>query len=122
ATDWDTQLAEADVVMVHEWTDPAVVAAVGRARRNRNFVLLFHDTHHRAATAPGAIAALELSAYDGVLAFGAALADIYRSRGWHDSVFIWHEAADVRLFKPPAEERPRAGLVWVGNWGDGERT
>jgi spore maturation protein CgeB len=36
-------------------------------------------------------------------------------------VWIWHEAADVRVFAPRAE--PRTGdVVWVGNWGDDERT
>ena len=38
-------------------------------------------------------------------------------------MWTWHEAADVRRFHPPAEEGARAGLVWIGNWGDGgERT
>ena len=37
-------------------------------------------------------------------------------------MFVWHEAADVRLFRPPADERPRDGLVWIGNWGDDERS
>src|SRR5205823_932096 len=36
--------------------------------------------------------------------------------------WTWHEAADIRLFHPPAEESARSGLVWIGNWGDGERT
>jgi len=57
-----------------------------------------------------------------VLAFGQALADIYRAWGWGDRVFVWHEAADISLFHPPTIERPRAGAVWIGNWGDGERT
>ncbi len=37
-------------------------------------------------------------------------------------MFVWHEAADTRAFRPPAEEGERKGLVWIGNWGDGERT
>ena len=57
-----------------------------------------------------------------MLAFGEALASVYRRDGWGDRVFVWHEAADVTLFKPPAVEAPREGLVWIGNWGDGERT
>jgi spore maturation protein CgeB len=36
-------------------------------------------------------------------------------------VFVWHEGADTRLFRPPNEEKAREGLVWIGNWGDGER-
>jgi spore maturation protein CgeB len=112
----------ADVVVVHEWTDPEVVAAIGRARRHGGFTLLFHDTHHRAVSDPTAIAKLAIADYDGALVFGAALAEAYRTRGWHDAVFTWHEAADLRLFRPPAVEQERRGLVWVGNWGDGERS
>ncbi|PWC94739.1 glycosyltransferase [Azospirillum sp. TSO5] len=113
----------ADLVIVHEWNDPALVAAVGEARRrDGRFTLLFHDTHHRAASEPEAINAFDLSGYDGVLAFGETLAAVYRRWGWEGRVFVWHEAADIRLFHPPAEEGPRAGAVWIGNWGDGERT
>ncbi|MBX9460956.1 MAG: glycosyltransferase [Brevundimonas sp.] len=28
----------------------------------------------------------------------------------------------MRLFRPPAVEGRREGLIWIGNWGDGERT
>ena len=113
----------ADLVIVHEWNDPALVAAIGRLRaRGARFTLLFHDTHHRAVSEPDAIHAFDLSGYDGVLAFGETLAEVYRRWGWAGRVFVWHEAADVRLFHPPAEEIPREGLVWIGNWGDGERT
>lgn len=113
----------ADLVLVHEWNDPALVAAVGEARkRGGRFTLLFHDTHHRAVSEPHGIRAFDLSGYDGVLAFGETLAEVYRRWGWEGRVFVWHEAADVRLFHPPAVEQPREGLIWIGNWGDGERT
>lgn len=113
----------ADLVIVHEWNDPALVAAVGRARkRGGRFVLLFHDTHHRAVSEPDGIRAFDLSGYDGVLAFGETLAEVYRRWGWDGRVFVWHEAADIRLFHPPTVEQPREGLIWIGNWGDGERT
>src|SRR5439155_17036921 len=59
--------------------------------------------------------------YDGVLAFGAALARVYEKWGRGDRVFVWHEAADTKRFHPPAEQHVRKGLVWIGNWGDGER-
>ena len=96
---------------------------MGRLRtRGGRFTLLFHDTHHRAISAPHEMRAYDLSAYDGVLAFGQALADVYRRWGWNDRVFVWHEAADTRRFRPPAKERSREGLVWIGNWGDGERS
>ncbi len=111
----------ADLVVVHEWNEPELVAAVGRARRRGGFVLLFHDTHHRAVSEPEAMRRYKLDEYDGVLAFGDALAEVYRTWGWGRRAFVWHEAADVRLFRPPAEEGLREGLVWIGNWGDGER-
>ncbi len=121
--DWAPSVAAADLVIMHEWNDPALVARVGRMRREGGrFTLLFHDTHHRAVSDPEAIRAFDLQDYDGVLAFGETLSDVYRRWGWGDRVWTWHEAADLRLFHPPATERPREGLVWIGNWGDGERT
>jgi len=114
---------DADLVIVHEWNEPSLVAAIGKARAaGGRFILLFHDTHHRAVSDPAAIRLFDLSAYDGVLAFGETLAEVYRRWGWGDRVFVWHEAADDVLFHPPAEEHARQGAVWIGNWGDGERT
>ena len=113
----------ADLVIVHEWNEHKLVADLGRLRaRGGTFTLLFHDTHHRAVSEPEAMKAYDLSGYDGVLAFGATLAEVYRKWGWGDRVFVWHEAADIRRFHPPAEEHSRDGLVWIGNWGDGERS
>jgi len=113
----------ADLVIVHEWNEPALVAEIGKARaRGGRFTLLFHDTHHRAVSEPDAIRAFDLSGYDGVLAFGETLAEVYRRWGWEGRVFVWHEAADIVLFHPPLQDGDRSGLVWIGNWGDGERT
>lgn len=112
----------ADVVLVHEWNEPWLVGELGSLRaRGAPFQLLFHDTHHRAVTAPAEMARYDLSAYDGVLAFGGVIRDLYLQRGWARRAWTWHEAADVRLFRPLVG--PRQGdLVWVGNWGDDERT
>jgi spore maturation protein CgeB len=123
----DTDLARltagVDVVIVHEWNEEWLVAALGHLRRDRSeFQLLFHDTHHRAVSDPAAMRRYDLEDYDGVLAFGELLADVYRQWGWSNRVFTWHEAADVRHFHPPAQETRREGLVWIGNWGDGERS
>ena len=115
----------ADVVIVHEWNAPALVARIGALRRSGGpFTLLFHDTHHRAVSEPDAIRAFDLNGYDGILAFGDTLAAVYRQWGWGHQVFVWHEAADTHVFHPPTHEQPgeRAGLVWIGNWGDGERS
>ena len=115
--------ADDDLVIVHEWNEPALVAALGRSRRNgARFTLLFHDTHHRAVSDPEAIRAFDLDGYDGVLAFGETLAAVYRRWGWGTRAFVWHEAADTRVFRPPAAAGARDGLVWIGNWGDGERS
>ena len=118
-------LDRADVVLVHEWNDPATVAAIGALRRKTQaFRLLFHDTHHRAASAPAQMARYDLSGYDGVLAFGNAVRDLYLQHGWAANAWTWHEAADTELFfpQPVNPDEPTGDLVWVGNWGDDERT
>ncbi len=121
--DLDAALDGADVVLVHEWNEPALVARLGRHRRNGGrYLLLFHDTHHRSVSDPAAMAALPLEGYDGVLAFGAAVREAYLRNGWARRVWTWHEAADTSLFRPGPGPAPEAGLVWIGNWGDDERT
>ncbi|GAA4011598.1 glycosyltransferase [Sphingomonas swuensis] len=119
----DALVGDSDLVIVHEWNEPALVAAIGALRKaGARFTLLFHDTHHRAVSDPQAIRAFDLSGYDGVLAFGETLSEVYRRWGWEGRVWTWHEAADTRLFHPPVREQQREGLVWIGNWGDGERS
>jgi len=120
--DLEESVAGADLVLVHEWNEPWLVGELGRLRsQGAAFRLLFHDTHHRAVTAPEEMARFDLSGYDGVLAFGRVIRDLYLDRGWARRAWSWHEAADVRVFRPLA--RPReADLVWIGNWGDEERT
>ncbi|HYI82255.1 MAG TPA: glycosyltransferase [Acetobacteraceae bacterium] len=123
-SDIEATLDGADAVIVHEWNEPELVASLGHLRRRggQRFALLFHDTHHRAVSDPEAIRRFDLEGYDGVLAFGAALAEVYRNWGWGNRVWVWHEAADTSLFRPPEREGPREGLVWIGNWGDDERS
>jgi spore maturation protein CgeB len=36
--------------------------------------------------------------------------------------FTWHEAADVELYRPMPEVEKQSDVVWIGNWGDDERT
>src|SRR3954465_13396952 len=121
AFDLDRALDGADLVLVHEWNSHALVSRVGRARaEGGRFVLLFHDTHHRSVSDPEAMAAYDLEHYDGVLAFGEVIRERYVRQGWARRALTWHEAADPRVFRPlPAEAR--GDLIWIGNWGDGER-
>ena len=117
--DLDRALDGADLVLVHEWNEPDLVAALGRRRAaGGRFTLLFHDTHHRAVSDPGAIRRFDLDGYDGVLAFGAVLRERYLAQGWARRVWVWHEAADTALFRPLPEIEPQADVVWIGNWGD----
>ncbi|MFL6416372.1 MAG: glycosyltransferase [Bryobacteraceae bacterium] len=121
--DLDEALDRSDLILVHEWNEPGLIARIGEyRRRNPNVRVLFHDTHHRAITAPAELAAFDLSNYDGVLAYGASLAEAYRQRGWGRQVHVWHEAADTRVFFPRPSSTEEGDLVWIGNWGDEERT
>jgi spore maturation protein CgeB len=110
-----------DLVLVHEWNEHDLVARIGRHRAESSYRLLFHDTHHRAVSEPHSIAAYDLSRYDGVLAFGAVLRERYLTAGWAERVWVWHEAADARVFRPLPHGGSRHELVWIGNWGDDER-
>jgi spore maturation protein CgeB len=117
------ELVDADLVLVHDWNEPWLVAAIGAHHRRRGgYTLMFYDAHHRAASSPAQIEAFDLSGYDAVLVFGAAIRELYLERKWARRVYVWHEAADTELFHPRNGEVARsADLVWIGNWGDGER-
>jgi spore maturation protein CgeB len=123
AIDLDAELTGADLVIVHDWIEPELAAAIGAHRRARgDHALLFYDAHHRAASAPEAIAAFDLSGYDAVLVFGAVIGDLYARRGWARRTAVWHEAADTALFRPLPQMETQEDLVWIGNWGDGDRS
>jgi spore maturation protein CgeB len=66
--------------------------------------------------------AYDLTHYDGVLAFGRVIRDLYLSEGWAARAWTWHEAADTRVFRPLPGRPCDGDLVWIGNWGDDERT
>ncbi|HLH89317.1 MAG TPA: glycosyltransferase [Xanthobacteraceae bacterium] len=119
--DLDRALDHADVVVAHEWNDPALIARLGARRRGGHFVLLFHDTHHRAVSAPEELDRFELDAFDAVLVFGEVLREVYLRRGWGRRAVTWHEAADAALFRPRPSIEKGTDLIWIGNWGDGER-
>jgi spore maturation protein CgeB len=119
--DVPSMCAQADAIVVHEWNPPGLLREVAAyAASNPQSVLLFHDTHHRAASDPAYFARLDLAGFDGVLAYGRSLARLYEAKT--DRVWIWHEAADVRRFHPLPPRGEQSDLVWIGNWGDDERT
>jgi spore maturation protein CgeB len=121
--DLDQALNSAELVLVHEWNDHGLVERIGRHRAAKGtYHLLFHDTHHRAVTDPAAMADYDLSAYDGVLAFGNVIRDLYLANGWTSRAWTWHEAADTRTFRPLLAEKKKGDVVWIGNWGDDERS
>lgn len=120
--DLNEALDGADVVIVHEWNDHAVVKRIGEHRAANRYHLLFHDTHHRAVTDRQSMSRYDLRNYDGVLAYGAVLTDLYLHYGWAKRAWTWHEAADIRVFHPKYNIAKTRDLVWIGNWGDDERT
>jgi spore maturation protein CgeB len=115
------ELREADIVLIHEWNPPALVNAILQLKKQYDFVALFHDTHHRAYTNPKEILQMDLGSCDGVLAFGEAIRRIYQDAFGIKRVWTFHEAADIRHFRPVATQK-NTDVVWVGNWGDEERT
>lgn len=115
----DRAAGDADVVLVHEWTEPAMLRRLTAHRKRQRYLLLFHDTHHRSVSDP---AMPETEGFDGVLAFGESVSERYRKAGWMGRVWTWHEAADIRVFYPRLPQNAVQDLLWIGNWGDGERT
>ncbi len=115
------ELRDADVVLVHEWNDPEIVNEVLAFRREFGFRALFHDTHHRAYSNAGEILRFHLHLFDGVLAFGEAIRHIYLDGFGMARAWTFHEAADTTHFQPMTEP-PEIDVLWIGNWGDEERT
>jgi spore maturation protein CgeB len=123
ALDLDAATGGADLVIVHEWNPPALVEALGRLRASgAGFTLLFHDTHHRSVSARHEIEQFDLDGFDGVLAFGDVIREFYVSAGWGRQAFTWHEAADTALFRPLPASSKDSDVIWIGNWGDDERS
>lgn len=99
--DLNDTLAGADLVLVHEWNEPALIARIGCHRGSYNrYNLFFHDTHHRSVTDPSAMSLYGLSQFDGVLVYGESIRRVYLQNSWSNNVQVWHEAADTRVFHP----------------------
>jgi spore maturation protein CgeB len=117
----DEELRDADIVLIHEWNDPSVASAILARKEKYGFRALFHDTHHRAYSRAGEILRFPLHLFDGVLAFGEPITRIYRDGFGIPAAWTFHEAADIQNFHP-MESRKDTDVLWVGNWGDNERT
>ena len=115
------ELKDVDVVLVHEWNDPQVVNTILSVKEQLKFKALFHDTHHRAYTNAGQILKFHLHRFDAVLAFGEAIRRIYAEGFGLRNVFTFHEAAATDQFYPHQAAKD-IDLLWIGNWGDEERT
>lgn len=112
----------ADILIVHEWNSPELIDHILSLRQTLGFRTLFHDTHHRASSSPEALRRLQIPRFDGVLAFGEALRKIYlKDFGLH-RVWTLHEAADISVFHPREGAAKQQDVVWIGNWGDDERS
>ena len=119
---WRERLKEIQFVILHEWNPPALARVLLLLRNDVGFRLLFHDTHHRASSSPEQIRLFGLDLFDGILAFGEALRTLYRERFGFTRVWTLHEAADTTVFRPRANEERQPEAVWIGNWGEGERS
>jgi spore maturation protein CgeB len=115
------RLAEQDIVIMHEWNSPELIELVLSLRDELGFRALFHDTHHRASSSPQQVRLLQVTRFDGVIAFGEALRAIYEATFGVERVWTLHEAADTSVFYP-REATGQSDVVWVGNWGDDERS
>ncbi len=114
------ELRDADVVIIHEWNEPAVANLILSFKQEYGFKALFHDTHHRAYSQAGQMLKFHLHKVDGVLAFGESIRRIYADGFGVRNVWTFHEAADIDEFRPL--ELPKTqDVLWIGNWGDEER-
>jgi len=117
----EKELKDVDLVLIHEWNEPWLVNGVLALKQKYGFRALFHDTHHRAYTRPAEILRFHLHKVDGVLAFGEAMRHIYAEGFGVPQAWTFHEGADEEVFAPRRAER-KIDLLWIGNWGDEDRT
>ncbi len=119
---WHSALADTEIVILHEWNPPQLAHCLLAVRDDLRFRMLFHDTHHRASSSPAQIKLFGIDRFDGILAFGESLTTIFRERFGLERVWTLHEAADTTVFYPRAHTEKTSDAVWIGNWGEGERS
>lgn len=116
-----SHLRGADVVLIHEWNEPTVVNAILALKAELRFRAFLLDTHHRAYTRAGEMLRFHLHLFDGVLAGAESIRKIYSEGFGLRRAWTFHEAVDIEQFAPREALRDH-DLVWVGNWGEQERT
>jgi len=115
----EDELRYADVVIIHEWTEPEVANAILSFKVRYGFRALLHDTHHRAYTKASELLRFQLHLFDGVLAFGEAIRRIYLENFGMPRTWTFHQAADVTHFHPPLQAPdPEIDVLWIGNWNE----
>ena len=120
--EWRERLRDFDAILVHEWNPPALAHTLLDLRGELGYQMLFHDTHHRASSSPDQIRLFGVDRFDGVVIFGEILREIYRKRLGMTRVWTLHEGADTTVFRPLTDVPNQQDVVWVGNWGDNERS
>lgn len=113
-------LAQSDVVLVHEWNDPSIIRLVGKLASQIGVRAYFHDTHYRVVLDEAHRRSLGLEQYAGILAYSPSVAEQYRALGF-ERVHVFHEAADTTVFEPLPVPKT-TDVVFVGNYGDGDRS
>ena len=115
------RLKDADLVLIHEWNEPEVVNTILRLKNKLGFERCFTIRIIGLIRMQARFFDSRLDLFDGVLAFGEAIRKIYVDGFGFARAWTFHEAADTDKFKRlPAHKEMQ--LVWVGNWGDEERT
>ena len=114
--DLDARCDGADLVLVHEWNDPALVrahrpaparrtAATGCCSTTRTTARVTEPHEHGRATTSRTTTACSRSA--------SVIRDLYLRTGWATRAWTWHEAADMRALPsacPARRARRRPGL------------
>jgi spore maturation protein CgeB len=113
------RLAEADIAIVHEWNEPEVIGMIGSLCSTLGVRSIFHDTHYRVVIDGAYRDRLGLERFDDILAYSPSVAQRYADLGFHN-VHVMHEAADTTVFAP-RDLPKRDDVVFVGNYGDGDR-
>ncbi|MBN8864053.1 MAG: glycosyltransferase [Sphingobacteriales bacterium] len=119
--DLSSIVQETDLVIVHDWNDPELLVRLSLLRRQFAFRLMFQDTCHRPLASAGTPAPYDLSGVAGILVFSSVLKSVYRRHWPRIPVLVWHPAADTSVFKPVKAAGYEGEMVWIGNWGSGER-